>query len=162
MISPESGAKLAILLLKEYFYKKGFRKDLLLKDLRNLQKRDLIEYKELEDGKIKIVLSKKGKNEVLQYDIDNIKLTNQKGWDGKWRLVMFDIPHNRKNARDAFRKKLIDLEFYPIQKSVFITPYPCEKEIEFISAVFEIRKYILILYVLKFEGDVKLKQYFKI
>ena len=73
---------------------------------------------------------------------------------------MFDIPHDHKIARDAFRTKLEDLKFYSLQKSVFITPYPCEKEIEFIATVFDVRKHVLILYVSRFEGEEKLKHHF--
>lgn len=75
---------------------------------------------------------------------------------------MFDIPHNHRTARDALRKKLLDLKFYPLQKSVFITPYPCEDEVDFIASIFDIRKYILILYVVYFEGEEKLKHHFNI
>lgn len=84
-------------------------------------------------------------------------------WDKKWRLVIFDIPTYQKNAREALRHKIKEMGFYPLQKSVFITPYPCEDEIDFISSVFEIdRNNVLILEVSKFEGEEKLRNYFKI
>ncbi|MBI4034031.1 MAG: hypothetical protein HY378_00590 [Candidatus Brennerbacteria bacterium] len=99
---------------------------------------------------------------MLTYDIDNIKLKRQR-WDGKWRLVTFDIPDSKKTAREALRRKLKELDFYPLQKSVFITPYRCEDEIDFICSVFDVnRNNVLILEVNKFEGAEKLKHHFKL
>lgn len=50
-------------------------------------------------------------------------------WDGKWRIVMFDIPHERQKQRHIFRAKLKDLGFQMLQKSVFAIPYQCGEEI---------------------------------
>jgi DNA-binding transcriptional regulator PaaX len=91
-----------------------------------------------------------------------MKLKRPAKWNGKWRLVMFDIPHGYKRARDAFRQKLKRLEFYPIQKSVFITPYPCEDEIDFLASVFDIRKHVILMNIADFEGEEKLKRHFRI
>ncbi|MBI2024739.1 MAG: CRISPR-associated endonuclease Cas2 [Candidatus Harrisonbacteria bacterium] len=160
--SPFSGAQLARGLIKEYFRKKGFERERFLRDLKRLQVREMLDYKELSDGKIELTLTASGKRKILNYNIDDIKLNAQKKWDGKWRLVMFDIPHYQKKARDAFRQKLRQLGFYAIQKSVFITPYECENEIDFICSVFNIRRFILILYVSHFEGVEKLRHHFNI
>jgi DNA-binding transcriptional regulator PaaX len=160
--SPYGGALAVRGLIKEYFHKRGFEKYRFLNDLKNLQKRELIDYQDLGDGKIKITITKKGQQKTLVYSIDELKIKKPNRWDKKWRLVMFDIPHNYKKARDAFRAKLRNLDFYPLQKSVFLTPYPCEDELEFLASVFDIRKYILILYVNHFEGEEKLKHYFKL
>lgn len=161
-ISPLGGSQLTSSLLSNYFRRKSFEKHRFLTDLKKLQKRELIDYREFDDSRIKIVLTAKGKEKTLIYKLDDIKLDMPRRWDSKWRLIIFDIPHFCKKARDIFRKKLLDLKFYPIQKSVFITPYPCEDEIDFIASVFDIRKYILILYVSGFEGDEKLKYHFNI
>lgn len=162
VFNPLGGAVLAKDLMKYYFRKKRFEKEKFLRDLKNLQKRELINYKELANGEIKISLKKSGKDLDIVYNFDEIKLETHKNWDGKWRMVIFDIPNNKKKARDALRKKLRDLNFYPVQESVFITPYECEKEIDFICSVFDIRRYILIFYISSFEGENKLRHYFKI
>jgi len=159
-ISPVAGAQLIKAGIKSYIRKKRFEKEKFLRDLKNLQKRELIDYRESEDGKIEIKITKKGKEGILRYQIDEIRLKRPQRWDRRWRLIMFDIPHSHRSARDVFRKKLLDLKFYPLQKSVFITPYPCEDEIDFIASIFEVRKYVLILYVSNFEGEEKLKHYF--
>jgi len=44
------------------------------------------------------------------------------GWDGKWRVVIFDIPEIDKNTREYLRAKLVSLGFGKLQKSVYISP----------------------------------------
>lgn len=162
LISPLSGALLIKGLLKLYFRKKKFIKEKFLRDLKRLQTRKLIDYKVLPDGKIKIVLTRLGKEKILIYDFDKLKISSN-SWDGKWRLVVFDIPDYQGKARDALREKLKSLNFYRIQKSVYLTPYNCENEIDFICSVFDInRNNVLIFEVSRFEGEEKLKHYFKI
>jgi len=161
-IAPLSGALFIKGLLKQYWRNKKFKKEKFLQDLKRLQDRQLIDYRQLPDGKVKIILTKFGKKKILIYDLDNLKLKKQR-WDGIWRLVIFDIPENQKKARNALRQKIKDMKFYPLQKSVFITPYHCENEIDFICSVFDIdRNNVLILEVKKFEGAEKLKHYFNL
>jgi CRISPR-associated endonuclease Cas2 len=160
LISPLSGALLIKRLVKFYFRKKKFIKERFLRDLKRLQTRKLIDYKVLPNGKIKIVLTKLGKEKILIYDFDKLKLVSNR-WDGKWRLVVFDIPHFQNRARDALREKLKNLNFYQIQKSVYLIPYNCEDEIDFICSIFDInRNNVLIFEVSRFEGEEKLKHHF--
>ena len=83
-------------------------------------------------------------------------------WDGKWRLVMYDLPIRFKKAREAFRWKLKDLGFFQFQKSAWIYPYPCEGEILFVADFFGVRKHIEILEVSKILEDKKLREHFYI
>ncbi|MBI4159666.1 hypothetical protein HY504_00705 [Candidatus Wolfebacteria bacterium] len=98
----------------------------------------------------------------MLYRIDEIQLKKPTIWDKKWRLIMFDIPHNKKASRDALRAKLRQLDFYPLQKSVFVTPYPCEDEIDFIGSVFGVRSHILILSLPTFSEDGTWQNYFNL
>src|SRR3989344_1402893 len=160
-IAPGASAKIIKGIIDDYSRKKKFQREKFVRDLKRLKERQLINYQELADGRIRITLTKRGKKESLVYNLDTITLNTQR-WDGKWRLVIFDIPHPKKRAREALRAKLKMLGFYPIQKSVFLTPYECEKEIDFICSVFEIREHVLILYISKFEGEEKFKNHFNL
>lgn len=44
-------------------------------------------------------------------------------WDKKWRIVMFDIKEVNRQARDSLRSKLKELGFGILQKSVLISPH---------------------------------------
>ncbi len=161
-VSPLSGSLILKQVIKSYFRRKYFLKSRFIRDLKNLQKRKFISYEELDNGQIEIKLAKQGEEKILSYKIEEMKLNPQSRWDQKWRLVMFDIPHKHKKARDVFRRKLKDLQFYPIQKSVFITPHPCEDEIDFLASFFNVRRFVLVMYISHFEGEEKLKYHFNL
>ncbi len=156
IVAPAAGAGIVQDLLRGYFKKKSFEKTRFLNDLKNLQARQLIDYRESPGGNVKITITKDGRQKMLSYNIDDIHINKTARWDKKWRLVIFDIPVDKKQARDAFGRKLRSLSFYPLQKSVYITPYPCEDEIEFLAAVFDVRRHVLILHISDFEGEEKL------
>ena len=162
LIAPAGAAIAAQEAIAGYFRKKRLARARFLRDLKHLQNRKLVRYRELGGGEVEIAITKQGKEVALRYDIDTVKLKRPSRWDGKWRLIIFDIPSDKKQAREAFRKKLSELGVYPLQKSVFLTPYPCEKEIEFIATIFEIRQYILLLYVSAFEGEEKFRHRFNL
>jgi len=147
-------------LIRAYFKNKKFQKAKFLRDLKRLQNRDLVDYQELPNGQVKMILKSNSKKIMLKYDIDNMKIEKLRSWDRKWRLIIFDIPNNKRAASSAFSSKLKDLGFYKLQKSVYLHPFPCEKEIEFITSIFNIREHILILNVSGFEGEEKLKYHF--
>lgn len=106
--------------------------------LKALEKKKIISFRELENGQIKIELTHKGKLLVRQYRLEDMKINKPKIWDKKWRVIIYDIPHHHKKARDAFRLKLNNLGLYPLQKSVWVSPYECLTEIEFLCGVFDI------------------------
>lgn len=57
------------------------------------------------------------------------KLKNEnKNWDNKWRMIIFDIPEDLKYGRDWLRSKLYNLGYKLLQKSVFIGKYPLEED----------------------------------
>ena len=66
-------------------------------------------------------------------------------WDKKWRIIIFDIPQEKHIARVRFRNKLKSLGCVMIQKSVFVFPYPCHKEIGDIAGYLEISDHVDIL-----------------
>lgn len=48
-------------------------------------------------------------------------------WDGRWRLVLFDVPEVRKVARNQLRRYLHGRGFGYLQNSVWITPDPVDE-----------------------------------
>lgn len=49
----------------------------------------------------------------------------EKEWDGRWRLVFWDIPEENRAARDVLRDKLKQLGFIRWQKSVWASKKNC-------------------------------------
>jgi len=73
------------------------------------------------DGEIYIRITSSGAK-MIQRDFPLLSLQN-KTWDHKWRIVMFDIAEIQKKKRDYLREKLKELGFGMLQESVFITPH---------------------------------------
>ena len=61
-------------------------------------------------------------------------LLQKRKWDKKWRVAIFDIQEANKSTRDGLRKKLKELGFGMIQRSVFISPHDIAQDLsEFIK-----------------------------
>ncbi|MDP4000749.1 MAG: hypothetical protein Q8P83_00715 [bacterium] len=112
--------------------------------LYNLKKSGYISMKQ-EGDKTIIKMTKRGIEKNLKFNLEKLKIKKQTSWDKKWRIVIFDIPENRKTNRNALSFKLKEIGFKPLQKSVWICPYPCEDEIDFIKEMYEIRPYVRII-----------------
>jgi len=50
-------------------------------------------------------------------------------WDGKWRLLCFSIPEERRPLRDKFRRFIESLGLRPFLGGLWITPLDCKKEL---------------------------------
>lgn len=121
---------------------KEINRQYLYRILREFNQDRLVSYHERDDGIIDIVITEEGKKRALSFQIDKIEIKRSIKWDGKWSLVTYDIPEKKKPAREALREKLKELGFYEWQKSVFIFPFPCRDEIDFLTEFFEIRPYV--------------------
>ena len=84
----------------------------LRRSIGSLYKSSLVSQKENRDGSVTIVLTKKGKAVALRYKLEEMKVATPKRWDGKWRMVMFDVPEKFKKARDVFRFHLKKLNWF--------------------------------------------------
>lgn len=131
------------------------------KTFEQLRRKRLIEMIEI-NGEIKMVLNENGKKRMVKYELEDMTIPKPKNWDGKWRLLIFDIPEKFHRERRALRIKLDELGFYPLQKSVWLYPYKCRDEIDFIVEFFKISPYIRIVEATGFDGDDFLKKEFKL
>jgi DNA-binding transcriptional regulator PaaX len=137
-------------------------KEALHRAIKNLYKSKLIGEKTNKDGTITLVITQKGKEKALKYNIDKIKIPKMEKWDKKWRVVLFDIPENKKKARDALRWSLKKARFYEFQKSVFVHPYSCKNELDYLIEYFNIRPYVRMMLVEKIDNELHLKSHFSL
>lgn len=99
---------------------------------------------------------------VIKYSIKELldfKKKNKK-WNGKWFLVFFDVPEIQRNKRNYLRQFLKKLGFYQYQKSVYIFPYECEKEVALIKKIVEGAKYMKYIIAEKIEDETIIKRFF--
>ena len=109
-----------------------------------------------------VEITEQGRRRVLKYNFEEMKIIKQQKWNKIWIMVIFDIPYDKKYARDALRIKLIKLGFLQFQKSVFIYPFSCKNEIDFIIEFFNIQKYVDYIEVSYIEKENKYKNYFNL
>ena len=138
-IAPNSVQMLKMFGLKD----KRYKTKSVYSSLRRMQSQRLIEITDQDDGQTIISITEKGKKRFLSYNFETMTILSPKKWDGKWRIVGFDIPEKKKAAREALRKKIRELGFMTLQKSLFVLPYDCKKEIEFIGEFFGVGKCIV-------------------
>lgn len=127
-----------------------------------LYQSQLVDCKEKSDGTIELVLTKEGKKRCLMYNLDSMKIDRPSRWDGLWRIVIFDIPEYKKKARDALAQKLRTLGFYPMQKSVFVCPFSCKDEVDFLTELFDIRPFVRFIIAKETDIDLRLKDIFSL
>ena len=116
--------------------------------------------KKLVAGEEQYILTETGKTRAMRYHLYSMKIAEQPRWDGLWRIVMFDVPENRRSARLAINLALKKLGCIQYQKSVFITPYPCAKEVNFVGKCFDARRHLRLITAKEIDGEAKIKKYF--
>ena len=126
-----------------------------------MEKEKIVSLRE-KDGEVWVTFRKEGKELLLKYKIDELKIEKPKQWDGKWRVVIFGIPEEKRLARDVLRNKLKELGFYCLQKSVFVHPFECQREIELIKRVYEIEPYVCYMKADFVDREARLRRHFKL
>jgi DNA-binding transcriptional regulator PaaX len=66
-------------------------------------------------------------------------------WDGKWRVIIFDIPEQKRVVRNLFRRNLKRWGFKNLQRSVWITKQDCFEDLARIIRELDIEQYVSIL-----------------
>lgn len=125
-----------------YRYHYGYpeiKKASLAQALKRLREKGLIDF--VDDEKLEYRLTDSGKQKAIW---ESIKMDDKK-WDGKWRVVVFDVPEKRRQARNLLRGSLKKWGFKKWQQSVWATKKNCTKPLrEFIESV-GIKDWVMVL-----------------
>lgn len=141
---------------------KNFERKRVTRSLRGLQNKKLIEIRE-KNGKLGMRLTREGRKRFKEVQLGKLRITKPPRWDTKWRMVIFDIPEeSHKYAREILRGKLKEWEFYQLQKSVWVCPWPCENEIRVVAEVYGVSPYVNIVVAEKIIDDVFLRKHFNL
>ena len=107
-------------------------------------------------------LTIRGKRWLLKYSLEELAVAVPKGWDGKWRLVIYDVARHKASLRNIFRTTLRRLGFYNVQESVWLYPYPCEKEIGFLRDYCGMGSDVIYVIAHKIENDGVYRSHFSL
>ena len=133
----------------------------LRRSLERLEKQKLIEIKKRGD-KYEVKVTKKGKTRILKYSLEDLSIEKPEDWDGKWRVVSYDLPESLRAYRDTLRRFFKRLGFYQLHKSVYLHAYPCEKQVEFLREFYGLGKYITLFKVEKIENEELYRRFFDV
>jgi len=133
----------------------------LTSSIKALYKSKLIHQNDNKDGTTTFILSSEGRKVALTYNLDNMTVKKHR-WDNKWRIVIFDIPEKKKKVRDTLRFQLKRLGFLELQHSVFVLPFKCRDELEYIIEFYNIRKFVRFIEASHIDNELDLKHRFKL
>ena len=71
-------------------------------------------------------LTKTGRNKLRQIKLSSPHHLVSTDWDGYWRMIIIDIPEEKKSESDAVRYILKKAQFIQIKSSLWISPFPME------------------------------------
>lgn len=127
--------------------------------LKRLYKQKVVEIEDNE-GESMVKLTDKGRRKLLKYKLEEIMIDKPPRWDGKWRIIIYDIKVQKRGLGEIFRSFLKKLEFLKLQKSIYLTPYSCKDQIEFLRQYHNLGEEVLYLEVNKLENEEVYKNYF--
>ena len=103
-----------------------------------------------------------GKEKLHRWEFAGFKMNKPKKWDGKWRVIIFDIPDKKRKIRDNIRYLFRSAGLHLLQESVWIYPYDCEDIITLLKTDFGVGKNLLYLIVEEVENDKHLREEFNL
>jgi len=126
-----------------------------------LKRKGLVEFKN-ENGKKKLLLTPRGEKVMGSIWNETYQLQKPRRWDGKWRLVIFDIPEKQRPTRDKIRHLVSRLGFLRLQDSVWVYPYDCEELVTLLKTDLKIGRAVLYIIADAIEFDKPIRQHFSL
>ena len=73
-----------------------------------------------------IRITKEGKSKLNALRLEGEDALIPSSWDGFWRIILLDLPENRKSERESLRYLLKKAGFVCLKNSAWISPFPYE------------------------------------
>ncbi len=78
------------------------------------------------DNKNYFKITKKGKTKLDTMRLEGGDALVPTSWDGFWRIILLDLPEDRKSERESLRYLLKKAGFVCLKNSAWISPFPFE------------------------------------
>lgn len=116
-----------------------------------------------EYAKRRVKITEKGRGVMQQIEFGEYEIPKPVFWDGKWRVLIFDITERRRRVRDQLRRLLEGAGFVRIQDSVWVHPYSCDEFVSLMrahlkSGIGEVRIFV----AEALESDKALREHFRL
>lgn len=140
-------------------YRSKFSKKSVDQSVDRLRRSGLIKFVQGNKG-WRLELTDKGLEEFSRYKMREKLIKRARNWNGKWHLLIFDIPEERKNIRHQVRRTLASFGFYRLQDSVWVYPDECEDVLELLRTKYHVRYEALYIKAEKIVKDQWLRKHF--
>jgi DNA-binding transcriptional regulator PaaX len=87
-------------------------------------------------------LTDKARRRLDRIRLSDVTIKPQDNWDKSWRIVIYDIPEKHAFARQNLTRQLRVIGCFQLQRSTWITPFPCREEISALCSQYHIDKYV--------------------
>jgi DNA-binding transcriptional regulator PaaX len=111
------------------------KKSSVVEAIRRLKNKGIIERKVINDGRVILKLSALG----IDY------FSGKEEWDGKYRIVVWDIPEKSKRVRNLFRRRLKEWDFKLWQKSVWVGKRNVTERLRNLISELGMKKYVAVI-----------------
>jgi DNA-binding transcriptional regulator PaaX len=123
-------------------------KSQLAQAIKRLRERGLIQQDTIDSKKVIFRLTELGQDALGLNEFDNKK------WDGKWRIVIWDIPEQKRIIRNTFRRNLKKWDFRPLQKSVWVSKRDIYDKLKSYIKELGIEKWVTVLEADKLSNNI--------
>ncbi len=106
------------------------------------------------------VAGKKGKGLLSEEEVWALTIPKQGKWDGRWRMVLYDVPVRKRRQRNALRMRLQEMGLVMYQASVWVYPYPLEKPVHAIAEFYGVSDCVLFAIAERLNGEKHLQAHF--
>lgn len=116
----------------------------ITRSIKNLADSGLVELLEGGQGQF-IRLTKPGRMKATSDKLKAESSLVNPNWDGKWRIVLLDLPETRKAEREALRYLLKKAGFMMLKNSAWVSPFPFEFMFQNLKKDFELNNELMII-----------------
>ncbi len=136
------------LFIKAKFKNESYRK--IYTHIYQLEKRGYLEKYKHKDVEF-IRLSERGQDALETFKREK---------DGKWKMIIFDIPESKRAVRDYLRTKIKQLGFKKWQHSIWITPYRLPHDVTEELKLLSEKYFVRLITIESINNDKGLKELF--
>ncbi len=138
------------------------QKEKLLKVFYYLKQTGQIQIEEKGSGLL-ARLTPKGYQRFKKIRAEVKSISRPERWNGLWWLVASDVPVKSRVAADMFRLKLRELQFYPLQRTLWLYPFDPRAELEYVVNKYHIGQFVTVMEVnrIDLQDKQRILSYFK-
>lgn len=142
--------------------KKKYPSRYIRSTLTRMKEKGLIEFVESSKGGKAVQITNKGQQKLEAYERSIGVGQRPNKWNGRWHIVIFDIPEKKRALRNSVRNHLVRFGFVKLQGSVWVYPYDCEEIITLLKADLRVGKEMLYIVASHIEMDKQLRAQFEL